>query len=405
VAVQAESVARLAPEKTRFAGPLETMPPIISPSERSHISEAVRSAVADSVQPAYRRFAKFVREEYAPKGRREPGVWSLPDGAARYAAAVRRATTTRWTPEDLHQLGLAQVEELERQVAAIARKVGLADAKTLTDAIDKDPKLRPRSPEDVLDRYRKFTVGMAGALTSLFSRRPRAGLTVAASDPRSSSGAPAAQYRPGSSDGSRLARIVVNPASPTHRTTVFIETTAYHEGVPGHHIQVGLVQEIRGMPQIRKQTGFATFSEGWAIYAERLGKDIGFFADPYSDYGRVREELLRSSRLVADTGLHVKKWPRHTAVAYLRDHGHLPDADAQGEVDRMIYRPAESLAAEAGALKILQLRERARHELAGLFRLPRFHQTVLDAGSIPLDLLEERVDSWIAAEKKTAKVK
>jgi uncharacterized protein (DUF885 family) len=315
---------------------------------------------------------------------------------------VKHWTTTRYKPEEIHQLGLALVGELEGQLAALARKAGFADVKSFQAAIEKDPERRPRSPENVLERYRNFIARMGAALPTLFGRRPRAGLTVVPVDPARQGEAPAAEYQPGSPDGSRLGRLVINPGSPQHKTTVSIETTAYHEGVPGHHMQVGIAQEIRGLPPIRRQFRYAAFSEGWAIYAERLAKDIGFFADPYSDYGRAHEELLRCSRLVADTGLHAKRWSRDQTASYLRDHGGLSDTEAQRETDRMIYRPAEALGYEIGALKILQLRERARKELASRFRLARFHDAVLAAGSIPLDLLEERIDRWIASEKAAA---
>jgi len=399
IAVRAEGVAGLAPEKTRFAGPLEVLPILFSESDRTRIRESVLSTIRTAVQPAYQRFASFVRNEYAPMGRAEPGMWSLPEGAARYAAAVRHWTTGAFTPEEIHQLGQALVGELETQIAAIARKVGVPDSKALEAAIDRDSKLRPRSAEDILGRYRNFIIGMGTTLPATFGRRPKAGLAVAAVDASRQALAPAAQYNPGSPSGEKLATLVVNPGNPTHQTTISIETIAYHEGVPGHHMQIGLTQEMTWLPPIRRQARFVAFSEGWAVYAERLGKDIGFFTDPYSDFGRVREELQRSARLVADTGLHAKRWTREQAIGYLRDRGGLPPADAQLEVDRMVYQPAEALGAQVGALKILQLRERTRKELGPRFRLAPFHDVVLGSGPLPLDLLEERVDRWIESEK------
>jgi uncharacterized protein (DUF885 family) len=399
MAIRAEGAASLPPEKTRFAGPLEILPLLFSESDRNRIRETVISTIGSAVQPAYRRFALFVRNEYAPAGRAEPGMWSLPDGDARYASAVRHWTTTRYTPEEIHQLGLALVGQLETQIAAIARKAGVGDSKALQESIEKDPKLRPRSAEDILSRYRNFIIGMGTILPSIFTQRPKAGLTVASVEAARRDVAPAAEYRPGSPDGRTLATLVVNPASPRHQRTLSIETIAYHEGVPGHHMQIGTSQEMTWLPPQRRQARFAAFSEGWAMYAERLGKDVGFFTDPYSDYGRVREELVRSARLVADTGLHAKRWTRDQAIQYLRDRGGLPAADAQLEVDRMVYQPAEALGAQVGALKMLQLRERARKELGPKFRLASFHDRVLGSGPLPLDLLEERVDGWIEAEK------
>ncbi|HYB53995.1 MAG TPA: DUF885 domain-containing protein, partial [Thermoanaerobaculia bacterium] len=399
IAVQAEGAGGLAPEKTRFALPLEILPLTFAEADLHRIRQTMLSAIQDGVQPAYRRFAHFIRDEYAPMGRAEPGMWALPDGASRYAAAVKHWTTTGFAPEEIHQLGLAQVSQLETQIAAIARRVGVADSKALEAVIEKDPKLKPRSAEDILARYRSFIIGMGTVLPGLFGRRPKAGLTVVAVEPSRQAVAAAAEYRPGSPGGERLASLVVNPANPRHQNTISIETIAYHEGVPGHHMQIGTTQEMSWLAPFRKQARLVAFAEGWAMYAERLGKDIGFFRDPYSEYGRVREELLRSARLVADTGLHAKKWSREQAIQYLKDRGRLPAADAQLEVDRMVYQPGEALGAEIGALKILQLRERARKELGARFRLARFHDTVLGSGPLPLDLLEERVNHWIETEK------
>jgi uncharacterized protein (DUF885 family) len=399
VASQAEGVAAHLPDKTVFAEPLSRPGATLSDSERKQIHDGLLAVIGESVLPAYRRFAKFVREEYIPRGREEAGLWSLPDGPARYAAAVRRATTTRMTPEEIHELGLAQVAQAEAQIAAIAKKLGFTDPRTLSIAIESDPKLKPPSGQEIFDRFRTCIATMGRMLPSLFGRRPRAGLEVAVVPASRQEQAPAAEYRPGSKDGTKLARLWINPASTEYQRTITIERTAYHEGVPGHHMEVGIAQELSDVPAIRREARYAAFSEGWAIYAERLAKDVGFYSDPYSDYGRAREELRRDVRLVADTGLHLKGWTREQAAPYLRDHAGLSDADAQVEIERMISRPADALSYEVGALKLLQLRERARKELGTLFRLPSFHDAVLAAGSIPMDLLEERIDRWIATQR------
>jgi uncharacterized protein (DUF885 family) len=399
VASQAEGVAAHLPDKTVFAGPLTPTGSNLSESEQKRIHDGLLAVIGESVLPAYRRFAKFVREEYAPRGRADAGLWSLPDGPARYAAAVRRATTTPMTPGEIHELGLAQVTQAEAQIAAIARKLGFTDSRTLAIAVESNPKLKPQSAQEVFDRFKTYVATVGRILPSLFGRRPRAGLEVGIVPASRQAQAPAAEYRPGSADGTRLARLWINPASPEFQRTITIERTAYHEGVPGHHMEVGIAQELPDVPAIRREARFGAFSEGWAIYAERLARDVGFYTDPYSDYGRAREELLRGLRMVADTGLHVKGWTREQAAQYLRDHGGLSDADAQIEIERMICRPAEALAYEVGALRLLALRERARQELGNQFRLASFHDAVLAAGSIPLDLLEERIGRWIATQR------
>ncbi|HEY6929105.1 MAG TPA: DUF885 family protein [Thermoanaerobaculia bacterium] len=403
VASQAEGVAAHLPDKTVFAGPLAGMGSNLSESEQKRIHDGLLAVIGESVLPAYRRFGKFVREEYAPRGRADAGLWSLPDGPARYAAAVRRATTTPMTPGEIHELGLAQVTQAEAQIAAIAKKLGFTDSRTLAIAVESNPKLKPQSGQEVFDRFKTCIATMGRLLPSLFGRRPRAGLEVGVVPASRQAQAPAAEYRPGSKDGTRLARLWINPASPEFQRTITIERTAYHEGVPGHHMEAGIAQELPDVPAIRREARYGAFSEGWAIYAERLARDVGFYADPYSDYGRAREELLRGVRMVVDTGLHLKGWTREQAAQYLRDHGGLSDADAQVEIERMICRPAEALAYEVGALRLLGLRERARQELGPRFRLASFHDAVLAAGSIPIDLLEERINRWIEQEKARPK--
>ncbi|HEY7863590.1 MAG TPA: DUF885 domain-containing protein, partial [Thermoanaerobaculia bacterium] len=213
--------------------------------------------------------------------------------------------------------------------------------------------------------------------------------------------APGAQYQRPAPDGSRPGRVQVNTSDPTSRKTISMESTAYHEGVPGHHFQIAIQQELPELPPVRQQMGFTSFIEGWALYSERLGKEVGFYKDPYSDYGRLQDEMLRAIRLVVDTGFHHKKWTREQVVQFFRDHSAIDEVDIQTETDRYIVWPGQALAYKIGQLKILELREKAQKELGAKFDVRRFHDTVLGAGSLPLDVLDKRVTAWIAAEKKT----
>ncbi len=400
VVAQAEGMAKTKPEDSPFARPIAKIPAEFSLEDRARIREAFLAAIRDGVLPAYARFAAFVRDEYAPRGRTQPGMWSLPDGAARYAAAVKRSTTTDLTPEQIHKIGLEQVTEIETQMLAIARKLGFADIKSLNASIEKDPKLHPRSREEILNLYRGYVAQMNPELPKLFGRLPKAAVEVDAVEAFREKEASGAQYNQGAKDGSRPGRIMVNTSDPESRKTITMESTAYHEGVPGHHLQISIAQELENLPPVRQQTSYTAFIEGWALYSERLGKDVGFYKDPYSDYGRLQDEMLRAIRLVVDTGFHSRKWTREQVVQFFHDHSAIDEVDVQSETDRYISWPGQALAYKIGQLKILELRERAKKDLGGKFDIRRFHDAVLEAGALPLDVLENRINSWIASEKK-----
>jgi len=400
VATQSEGIAAKKPEETPFARPLASMPKEFSAEDQARLREAVTSAIRDSVLPAYVKFARFVKEEYAPKGRLEPGMWSLPDGNARYAAQVKRLTTTDKTPEEIHQIGLQQVAELERQMMVIAKKQGFSDLKAFNASIEKNPKLHYQSREQILELYRKYIAGMKPKLPELFGRLPKADVEVDAVESFREKEASGAQYNQGAKDGSRPGRVMVNTSEPEKRAFISTESTAYHEGVPGHHLQISIAQELEELPPIRQQTNYGAYVEGWALYSERLGKEVGFYQDPYSDYGRLQDEMLRAIRLVVDTGFHAKKWTRDQVVQFFHDHSATAEVEVQSETDRYIAWPGQALGYKMGQLKILELRERAKKALGSRFDVREFHDQVLGAGALPLDVLEQRIDAWIAGKKK-----
>jgi len=399
VATQSDSISSVDAEKSPFAQPLAKFPDSISPADRKRLHDATLAAIRESVNPAYVKFAKFVREEYAPKGRTEAGIWSLPDGEARYAAMVRRSTTTNLTPEEIHQIGLKQVADIEAQMLAIARKLGYQDLKTLNADIDKDPKLHAHSRQQILDLYRSYTDAMWKQLPTAFDRLPKAKLEVMPIEEFQEKEA-STHYNQGTPDGSRPGHVMVNTGDFEHRKLINIESTAYHEGVPGHHMQISIAQELPELPPFRQQAFYGAYIEGWALYCEKLGKEMGFYKDPYSDYGRLQDEMLRAIRLVVDTGFHYKHWTRQQVVDYFHAHSDIDEPDVQSETDRYIANPAQALSYKIGQLKILELRERARKQLGAKFDLRAFHDEVLDAGALPLDVLETRVDEWIIAQKK-----
>lgn len=403
VATQAGGLGALEPEKTPFARCLAQLPKELPAAEQARLRAALLAAVKDDVLPAYLRFARFVKEEYAPHGRAEVGSWALPDGAERYAFRVRHSTTTRLTPDQIHELGLREVARIEGEMLAAARKAGYADLAAFRAAIAKDPKLRPGSRESILEIYRGHLDAMRKELPRLFGRLPKADFIVVPVEPFREKEAAGAEYHSPSSDGSRPGRIEVNTGDFANRKTISFESTAYHEAVPGHHLQLAIQQELEGLPaQRRYWLGYQAFVEGWALYSERLGREVGRFQEPASYYGHLEDEMLRAIRLVVDTGLHARRWSREQVVTFFHDHSAADEVDLQAETDRYIVWPGQALAYKVGQLQILALRERATRELGPAFDLRRFHDVVLGGGSLPLDVLEARLVAWIAAEKARA---
>src|SRR5215472_4603318 len=402
VAEQADGIASQKPEDSPFAIPLSNMPDTFSSEDKTRIRQAVLAEIRGQVQPAYARFATFVREDYAPHGRTEPGVWSLPDGLARYATIVKRQTTTDKTPEEIHQIGLQQVARIEKEMNEVAAQLGFSKWQALNASIAKDPKRHFRSREEILELYRKYINGMKPELSKLFGRLPKADVLVMPVEQFREKEASGAQYNQGTPDGSRPGHVMVNTGDPESRKTIQVESTAYHEGVPGHHLQISIAQELEGLPPVRQQSFYTAFVEGWALYSERLGKEVGFYRDPYSDFGRLQDEMLRAIRLVVDTGLHAKKWTRKQVIDFFHEHSAIDEVEVQSETDRYISDPGQALAYMVGQLKILDLRARAQKELGPRFDIRAFHDAVLGAGALPLDVLSLRLEAWIARARDRA---
>jgi uncharacterized protein (DUF885 family) len=400
VSGQAQEIAGYALDKSPFTAPLRKFPDSISEAERKPLREGIESAVRDAVAPAYAKFARFVREDYAPHGRIDPGVWALPDGEARYRFAVRHETTSDFTAEQIHQLGLRSVAEIETEMLVIAKAQGFSDLKSFNDHIRQDPKLHARSGQQLLDLYTQYRDQMYGKLPELFGRLPKTKLAVVSMEAFLSADNVPADYSPGAGDGSRPGRINVNEYAPEKRLLLNVEAIAYHEGVPGHHLQFSIAQELTGLAPFRRyDLDLNAYTEGWAFYAERLGKEAGFYQDPYSEYGRLQNEMWRSVRWVVDTGVHAKHWTRQQMIDFFHQHTAMDDQNIETEVDRYIAWPAQALSYKMGQMKILALRERAQRELGAKFDLRAFHDAVLDQGPLPLDMLEVKIDAWIASRR------
>ncbi len=399
VADQADGIAKQKAAESPFAMPLAKLPKTFPAADAKRIREQILAAIQDQVVPAYVKFAAYVRDEYAPNGRIEPGVWSLPDGDARYAALVKSSTTTEMTPEEIHQLGLREVARIEGEMQKVAERLRFKDWKALSAAIEADPKLHAQSRQQIVDLYSKYIAQMNERLPQLFGLLPKAKCVVQPIEEFREKEASGAEYNQGTPDGSRPGIVMVNTGDFAKRKTINIETTAYHEGVPGHHMQISIAQELPELPQFRAQGGNTAYVEGWALYSEDLGGEVGFFQDPYSLYGHYMDEMLRAIRLVVDTGFHYKHWTRDQVVQFFHDHSGIDEVEVQSETDRYIAVPSQALGYKIGQLKIKELREHAKQELGAAFDIRAFHDQVLGAGALPLDVLAERIDRWIAAVK------
>ena len=395
VAVQCRDVAAGVGEKSPFASPLSRMPAALAEANRA----AAVAAIDGQVRPAYRRFAEFVERDYAPFGRKEPGLWALPHGDRIYRYSARLGTTTNRSPEEIHRTGLREVARIQSEMDAIARARGYAGRKAFDAFLKTDPALIPASPEAILDRFRGYIDGMRPMLPKLFNRLPKAAVEVRAVPDYEASGSAFAYYMPGAPDGSRPGAIFANTGDYAHRSLLNAEATAYHEGIPGHHMQIALAQELTNLPDFRRNGGYNAYIEGWALYCEGLGKELGFYKDPVSDYGRLGGELWRACRLVLDTGVHAKRWTREQMVDYFHENANLSEPDVQAEVDRYIANPGQALGYKVGQMEILNLREQAERELGPKFDLRAFHDELLDAGALPLDVLRARIEAWIRKAK------
>src|SRR5262245_21725865 len=399
VSEQAESIAKQKPEDTPFAQPTTKFPKNFSEADKKRLRDGVIAAIRDQVLPSYGTFVKFVGDEYAPKGRAEIGVWALPDGGGRYALAVRRMWPPTMTLAVNHQIGLREVASIEAEQLAIAKQLSFSDLKSFTESLKKNPDLHPKSRQQIVDEYRRYTDQMLQQLPKLFGRLPKAKLEILPVEPFREKQAAGANYNQGTPDGSRPGQVFVNTYDYENQLTITNESTAYHEGVPGHHMQISIAQELPDLPPFRQHADYTAFIEGWALYSERLGKEIGFYRNPYNDYGRLDDEMLRAMRLVVDTGIHYKKWTRDQVVQYMRDHSSVNEAQIQAETDRYIALPGQALAYKIGQLTILRLRENAHRELGEKFDIRAFHDEVLGGGALPMDVLEQRIQSWIESVK------
>jgi uncharacterized protein (DUF885 family) len=385
-------------EANPFLGPTKKYPAEFSATDKERLTKEITEAINNEVVPAYKSFATFLKAEYEPQGRVTLSITSLTDGQKRYENDIYGRTTTRMTAEEIHQLGLKEIARIEGEMTAIAKAQGFADLAAFRVSLKTNPKYVPTSAEQILEDFRKYIGQMEPKLPELFHLLPKSPVTVEAIP--AFQAAAATHYVTGTPDGKRPGRVVVATSKFAERSLIDDEAVAYHEGIPGHHMQLSVQQQLTGLPKFRLHgLGFNAYTEGWALYAEELGKDVGFYKDPVSDYGRLSSELFRAVRLVVDTGIHAKGWTREQVVEFFRKSGAVDEPTIQSETDRYIAWPAQALSYKLGQLKFRELRERAKKELGTKFDIRSFHDEMLNGGTLPLDMLEARTVKWIAEEK------
>ena len=381
-----------------FLLPTRKYPASISPEERQRLTRVITETVVNEVLPSYLSFASFISEQYAPFGRTTLAVTSLPGGEKRYLNDIRsRTTLSKLTPDQIHQIGLKEIDRIQGEMLAVAKKAGFNDLESFRASIKNNPQYRPKSAEVIVDDFRRYIAQMQPKLSDLFGFVPTAPVTVEPMPDFEPGNA--THYQTGTPDGKRPGRVVVAVANVEHRSLVDDEAIAYHEGVPGHHMQLSVAQTLPNLPQFRKHGGNSGYVEGWALYSEQLGKEVGFYTDPVSDYGRLSSELFRAVRLVVDTGIHSKGWTRDQVVEFFRKADAVDEPTIQAETDRYIAWPGQALAYKLGQLKIRELRGRATQELGPKFNVKAFHDEILNGGVLPLDLLDSRTNSWIKEQK------
>jgi uncharacterized protein (DUF885 family) len=400
VAAQAQEIASSTPEKSPFAQPLKHLSADVSAADQKTLKTEMLAAISESVLPAYARFAVFVRDTYAPAGRIDPGIWALPNGEALYRHAIREHVQTTMDANAIFDEGMREVRVIEAQMLALAKTQGYNDLTSFHAHIQADPKLHGTSADQLMGLYQHYEDQSRAKITEVVPVAPALPLKVVPMDSFRAPNAVPADYSPGSIASGRPGRVNVNLYNPGSRLLLNVEAIAYHEGMPGHHLQFASADGLKGLPAFRRFGSYDAYSEGWALYAEQLGKELGFYQDPYSEYGRLENEMWRAIRLVVDTGVHEKHWTRQQMVDCFKLHTAMDDQNIQTEVDRYISWPGQALSYRLGQQKILELRERARKQLGSRFDVRQFHARVLSLGPVPLDVLDASVTRWIEAESK-----
>jgi uncharacterized protein (DUF885 family) len=394
---QLEVHLKIAPERTQFWHPIETLPAEFPQAERKRLSEAYRVKIAQVIQPAYQRLHDYLSKEYAPHARQSVGLGGLQGGKDLYRYYVRHHTTTDMTPREIHELGLEQVRQISAQLSDIQEAVGVKGTlQGFFAHVRADPRQHFDRPEDVLPAFQSARGRIVGHLPELFGVLPKAPYEVRALPDSYKQSRDNGYYSPAAADGSRPGILWINIYAPGVQDKFNLLTISLHEGLPGHHLQTSIAQERQDLPSFRRFDSTNAYVEGWGLYAESLGEEMGFYSDPWQRYGHLNYAILRANRLVIDTGIHEMGWSIEQGVRWMTEHSSMTDAQAAAEVERYAAYPGQALSYKIGELQILALRNRAQDRLGSRFDIKAFHDQILAGGSMPLQILQEKVERWLA---------
>jgi uncharacterized protein (DUF885 family) len=393
---QFEEIARQPVDESIFFTPIRNMPASFSEADRTRLTGAYRAAISGKITPTYARLAKFLRDEYLPVTRESVSLAALPSGEAWYRSLVRRHTTTTLSPEEIHVIGLREVARIQGEMNAVMRRVRFeGDLRQFFEAVRQDPTLKFSSREEIVETYRQIKNRVDPQLPRLFDVFPQADYQVRPVEPFQEASAAGGSYQPATPDGSRPGVFWVNTYNAAQRMKTGAEALSLHEGNPGHHFQITIQREQTRLPRMQRFDWNTAYVEGWGLYAESLGPELGLFTDPYQDFGRLSSELWRSIRLVLDTGLHAKGWTRQQAIDYALANSGTTPFGAESEVNRFIAIPGQALAYKIGELEIQALKAKAQQELGPRFDVREFHREILIDGSLPLETLRAKMERWI----------
>ena len=399
---QLDAQLKLKPEDSPYYGPVTQFPDSIGEADRTRLTQQYRAAITDEIYPALKRLRDFFQAEYLPVAREGHGLMHMKGGDKLYRYLIEQTTTLPMTPDEIHQIGLSEVARITGEMEKVKQEVGFSGTlQQFFEHLRTDPKFKEKSRESLTQRYYDIGKKVDAQIARYFSTIPKTPLKIEPYPEFREKFEAGGSYNPGNPDGSRPGIFYFNAYDLPSRTTPGITTLYLHEGAPGHHFQISLARENEALPPFMRFGGTTAFNEGWGLYAETLGYDMGLYQDPYQRFGTLSDEMLRAMRLVVDTGIHSKGWTRDQAIQYMLDHSDMGRTDVTAEVERYIAIPSQATAYKVGALTIQRLRKKAEAELGPKFDIRDFHAQVLMTGSLPLSILEQKIDRWIA-EKKAA---
>ena len=390
------------PKASLFYAPFKKFPSSLTPADQIRLAQAAENAIANAVVPAYRKLKDFIVNDYLPAAPTQVGVWQFPDGAAMYAYAARSNITTELAPQKIHDIGLQEVERIHKEMQAIIDKLGFKGSfADFAKFLRNDPKFYFKSEAELLEGYRALSRRIDPLLVKVFGTLPRTPYGIEPVPANLAPDSPVGLYRGPAADGSRAGIFTINTFKPEIRPKYEMMALTLHEAVPGHHLQIALAMEQQGLPNFRRYGGYTAFVEGWGLYAESLGDEMGLYDDPYAKFGQLMYEIWRASRLVVDTGIHYLRWDRQKAIDFMVENTVKQELEVAAEIDRYIVWPGQALAYKIGQLKISELRAKAKQTLGDKFDIRRFHDEVLRDGAMPLDRLESKIDAWLVKQQQS----